>query len=271
MYEALFGTRGVGAGAASTHQRPPPQAVYVAAGALYDTLNTNGCIVVPFQTCRTFQAAYNTWGTGIQIAVDGEYGPCTHAALAAVFNQGQGLTAPPSCFAGSCVNGKYVAPAVFDRANVLPSKYRVVGAGAASTTTNAKATLAELATANCNGSWVPFVEPKVAVPNQDIHNIWHGVVPASAVPAAWWQGGEGPPVPSVSLLNVDLWRWGSVVRAVATQYFASTNPNNVRQMVGDAVFDVQCDPKIDLKPITPGRAGQGFEQPAPGSNIPVPG
>ena len=65
-----------------------------------------GCSQSFIPACSTFQSAWNASG-GSPLAVDGNYGPCTMAALNSALG---GSGAPASCFPGTCSGGNYVAP-----------------------------------------------------------------------------------------------------------------------------------------------------------------
>lgn len=93
--------------------------VVSAAQTLQDYLTTNGAKQgTNGGVCSAFQSAWNSGGGTPQLTqVDDEYGPCTQAALQAVWdsvmaggNAGPGQQAPQNAYPGHCSNGTYVAP-----------------------------------------------------------------------------------------------------------------------------------------------------------------
>jgi len=187
-----------------------------AANTLIATLQQRGCVTVSFPECAQFQSAYNAWvGTsGYQIAVDGEYGPCTHAALQTFSN----VAVPASCFAGSCVNGKYVPPTTPTPVHMLPSKYRsIYGVGQLPATSQA----ALNALQGCSGKWLYTSSPE----NAQV-NLGNGIVPASSLPSglrdalqcASLAGGVPPAIPDVFQLPFLIYQGPSGTMYVLISY-----------------------------------------------------
>ncbi len=220
-----------------------------AANNLVAALQQRGCVTVPFPECSQFQSAYNAWiGTNqsiYPIAVDGEYGPCTRAALAALQTVAQGyilnFIVPASCFAGSCVNGKYVPPTTPMPVHMLPSKYRsVYGVGQLPAT--AQATLNALQ--GCSGQWQYTPSPENAQAN-----LGNGIVPASSLPSglrdalqcASLADGVPPAIPDVFQLPILVYQgpsgtmyvlisygqWSGTFACVATQAAPASAPTGV--------------------------------------------
>jgi hypothetical protein len=82
-----------------------------AADAVNSYFQSNPCTQASLAVVSAFQQEWNSPSDGSspgspQIAVDGQFGPCTAQAMVAAYG-----SAPASCFPGTCQGGQYVAPA----------------------------------------------------------------------------------------------------------------------------------------------------------------
>jgi len=157
---------------------PPAPALMSAANSLLASLASPQTTIIGV-ACEAFQIAWNQ-NNSLQIEVDGDYGPCTASALQSVLTAWNAYAtawnanppsgpvqqnmmllpsvAPPSLYAGTCVNGRYVPPSTPTPPHLLPTKYRYLGVG--------PATPQPINSANCGGlfRWVHQTDPKQFTP-----------------------------------------------------------------------------------------------------------